>query len=78
MLRLAPPARLERATCGLGNRRSIHLSYGGVERKLVKTLGSFEPAIMRRHELWRGGEDGSIRAFRDLDEARDWLASDEG
>lgn len=26
------PARLERATCGLGNRRSIHLSYGPVTR----------------------------------------------
>ena len=24
-----PPGRLELPTCGLGNRRSIHLSYGG-------------------------------------------------
>ena len=25
---MVPPARVELATCGLGNRRSIHLSYG--------------------------------------------------
>jgi len=30
---LAPPARLERATPGLGNRCSIHLSYGGAESR---------------------------------------------
>src|SRR2546427_2613222 len=29
---VAPPARLERAAYGLGNRRSIHLSYGGALR----------------------------------------------
>ncbi len=27
---MAPLARLERATCGLGIRRSIHLSYRGI------------------------------------------------
>ena len=26
---MVPPARLELTTCGLGIRRSIHLSYGG-------------------------------------------------
>ena len=26
---MVPPARLEHAACGLGIRRSIHLSYGG-------------------------------------------------
>ena len=28
--KMVPPRRFERPTCGLGNRRSIHLSYGGV------------------------------------------------
>ena len=27
---MVPPARLELTTCGLGIRRSIHLSYGGI------------------------------------------------
>ncbi len=29
LILLVPPARLEHAACGLGIRRSIHLSYGG-------------------------------------------------
>ncbi len=35
---MAPPARLERATPGLGNRCSIHLSYGGAEREATELV----------------------------------------
>ena len=35
---LALPARFERATCGLGNRRSIHLSYGSTVLILLAFL----------------------------------------
>ena len=35
---LVRPARLERATCGLGNRRSIQLSYGRAKRKFFLEL----------------------------------------
>ncbi len=31
-LRMVPPARLERATSGLGIQRSVQLSYGGGRR----------------------------------------------
>ena len=37
---LVPPAWLEHTTYGLGNRRSIHLSYGG------RTYGIFLPSRM--------------------------------
>ena len=33
---LVAPDRLERSTCGLGNRRSIHLSYGAISCGLVR------------------------------------------
>ena len=38
---MALPARVELATCGLGNRRSIHLSYGS------KSLRRGAPALGR-------------------------------
>ena len=34
---MVPPARLEHAACGLGIRRSIHLSYGGTNRNSEDT-----------------------------------------
>ena len=40
---LAPPARLERATPGLGNRCSIHLSYGGAGRKAIRNRDLARP-----------------------------------
>jgi hypothetical protein len=32
--KLVPPARFEHAAYGLGNRRSIRLSYGGIEPRI--------------------------------------------
>src|SRR5438270_8225339 len=40
----APPARLERAATCLGNRCSIHLSYGGVSANCL-----FDPWTRRKH-----------------------------
>jgi len=47
-------------------------------RRAVVVPSSLGLGMVRMYGLWRGGEDGSIRAFRDFDEARDWLASDDG
>ncbi len=33
-----PRARIERATCGLGNRRSVQLSYRGVAQASIRSL----------------------------------------
>ena len=35
--KIIPPARLERATLGLGNQCSIHLSYGGITCDIIQT-----------------------------------------
>ena|GEM_PF-4569945 len=32
---MVPPERLELPTCGLGNRRSVLLSYGGMQLALA-------------------------------------------
>ena len=44
--KVAPRARLERATCGLGNRCSVQLSYRGFDEN--------GPTLQ---EKWRSGKD---------------------
>ena len=45
---MVTPGRFELPTCGLGNRRSIHLSYGVTDGRLAKvraircSIGAFE------------------------------------
>jgi hypothetical protein len=46
-------------------------------RRGVVVPSSLGLGMVRMYGLWRGGEDGNLRAFRDFDEARDWLASGE-
>ena len=48
---MVPPRRFERPTCGLGNRCSIHLSYGGNQRYAVKGR------MYRKIEVYRNARD---------------------
>jgi hypothetical protein len=48
LLSTIPPARFERAACGLGNRRSILLSYGGVRLRQYNPGGE----ICQTSRLW--------------------------
>jgi hypothetical protein len=57
---------------------SLPLVLAPESRRAVVVPSSLGLGMVRMYGLWRGGEDGGIRAFRDFDEARDWLASDEG
>ena len=59
-----PPARLERAAYGLGNRRSIHLSYGGIgctfyrrnaHGSTAARASSLRAAMISRHANTRTG-----------------------
>ena len=40
--KLVPPARFEHAAYGLGNRRSIRLSYGGIVGALRRSGGTIK------------------------------------
>lgn len=63
-IEMVPPTRLERVAYGLGNRRSIHLSYGGTEAgpimlcevEVVKLQHcvSYFVACMVLHHCYRG------------------------
>ena len=46
---LMRPRRLERLTYGLGNRRSIHLSYGRIEH--FKNFTNIENASAKHHRV---------------------------
>ena len=40
--KLVPPARFEHAAYGLGNRRSIRLSYGGIGSRNTAVVGDYQ------------------------------------
>ncbi len=46
-------------------------------RRAVVVPSKLGFGMVRMYELWRGGKGGSIRPFRDFEEAGDWVASDE-
>ena len=47
-------------------------------RRAVVVPSSLGFGMVRMYDLWRGGESGSFRAFRDFDEAREWLSPGPG
>jgi hypothetical protein len=65
-------------SAGVRSLANLPLVLSPESRRAVVVPSSLGLGMVRAYGLWRGGEDGSIRAFRDFDEARDWLASDEG
>ena len=56
---------------------SLPLVLPPESRRAVVVPSNLGFGMARMYELWRGDEAGRIRTFRDFDEARDWLASDE-
>ena len=56
---------------------SLPLVLPPESRRAVVVPSNLGFGMARMYELWRGEEAGRIRSFRDFDEARDWLASDE-
>jgi hypothetical protein len=55
---MAPLTRLERATCGLGIRRSIHLSYRGADSKYRTLFFLRQVNLGDMGEPRREGKDG--------------------
>jgi hypothetical protein len=49
-MRMVTPGRFELPTCGLGNRCSIHLSYGAttyiLAQRFQETVGPFSTALL--------------------------------
>jgi hypothetical protein len=56
---------------------SLPLVLAPESRRAVVVPSGLGFGMARMYGLWRGEEAGGLRAFRDFDEARDWLASDE-
>jgi hypothetical protein len=62
-------------SAGVRTLASLPLALAPESRRAVVVPSSLGFGMVRMYELWRGGEGGGIRAFHNLDEARDWVAS---